>query len=123
MFAVLMNLVPLLTERGASPAIAGLAVLPGPVALLIAVAVLAGTTRGIATLLQATAVSDRWGTTAYGPLSGILAAPPIAGAIAPWAGAALASAFGGYLALFTILTAVAVLAALLATGSVPASAR
>ncbi|TDC72827.1 hypothetical protein [Actinomadura sp. 7K507] len=55
-------------------------------------AVLAGTTRGIATLLQATAVSERWGTTAYGALSGILAAPvTIAAATAPFA-----SILGGY---------------------------
>src|SRR5690606_40602675 len=41
---------------------AALAAIPGPVTLLIAVAFLAGTTRGIATLLQATAVSDRKST-------------------------------------------------------------
>ncbi|MEU4827114.1 hypothetical protein AB0H37_35040 [Actinomadura sp. NPDC023710] len=53
-----------------------LAVLPGPVPLLIAVAVLASTTRGLSTLLRATAVSDRRGTAAYGSLSGVLAARP-----------------------------------------------
>ncbi|MFD0904561.1 MFS transporter [Actinomadura sediminis] len=163
-YAVLMNLVPLLTERGASPAVAAwalglggvgqvagrlcygalarrtglrartagvlglsaattaaLAVLPGPVALLIAVAVLAGTARGVTTLLLATAVSDRWGTAAYGSLSGVLAAPvTVAGAVAPWAGAALAAVFGGQAALFAVLAAVAAAAALLAAGSVPA---
>ncbi|WP_315987198.1 MFS transporter [Actinomadura sp. HBU206391] len=103
---------------------ATLAVLPGPVTLLIAVAVLAGTTRGIATLLQATAISDRWGTTSYGALSGILAAPiTTAGALAPWAGAALAASLGGYPHLFTALTAAAALAAVLAVGSVPARRR
>ncbi|MEW2355690.1 MFS transporter [Spirillospora sp. NPDC029432] len=102
---------------------AALAAVPGPVALLVAVAVLAGTTRGIATLLQATAVTDRWGATAYGTLSGVLAAPiTIAGAIAPWAGAALAGGLGGYPALFAVLTVVAVLAAALATGSMPTAA-
>ncbi|GAA2625250.1 MFS transporter [Actinomadura fulvescens] len=164
MYAVLTNLIGLLTTRGASPTTAAwalglggigqvagrlgygllvrhtsvrtrtvwilalsaattgaLAALPGPVALLIAVAVLAGTTRGIATLLQATAVTDRWGTTSYATLSGVLAAPiTIAAAIAPWAGAALASTLGGYPALFTALTATAALSALLATGSTPA---
>ena len=42
---------------------------------LIAVAVLAGMVRGIVTLLQATAVTDRWGARDYGTLSGVLAAP------------------------------------------------
>jgi MFS family permease len=100
---------------------AALAVIPGPVALLIAVAFLAGTTRGIATLLQATAVSDRWGTTSYGALSGILAAPiTTATALAPFAGAALAAGLGGYPSMFLVLTAAAVVAALLAAGTAPA---
>ncbi|MFG2084803.1 MULTISPECIES: MFS transporter [unclassified Spirillospora] len=99
---------------------AALAVIPGPVALLIAVAFLAGTTRGIATLLQATAVSDRWGAASYGALSGILAAPvTIAAALAPFAGAALAAWLGGYPHMFLALTAAAVLAALLAAGTAP----
>lgn len=163
MYAVLTNLIPLLTSRGASSSIAAwalglggigqvagrlgygtltrrttvrtrtvlillcsaatttaLAALPGPVPALIAVAVLAGTTRGVATLLQATAVSDRWGTAAYGSLSGVLAAPvTIAGAIAPAAGAALATGLGGYPILFTALAAIATLAAVLAAASVP----
>ncbi|SNS76534.1 MFS transporter [Actinomadura mexicana] len=163
MYAVLTNLIPLLTSRGASSSIAAwalglggigqvagrlgygtltrvttvrartvlillcsaattiaLAGLPGPVPVLIAVAVLAGTTRGIATLLQATAVSDRWGTAAYGSLSGVMAAPvTTAGAIAPAAGAALAATFGGYPALFAALAGTAILAAVLAIGSVP----
>ncbi|GAA1194727.1 MFS transporter [Pseudonocardia alaniniphila] len=38
-----------------------LAVLPGPAALLIAAAMLVGAARGVFTLLQATAISDRWG--------------------------------------------------------------
>jgi MFS family permease len=99
---------------------AALAVLDGPIAVLAGVAVLAGATRGIATLLKATAVTDRWGPASYGALSGILAAPAtIAGAVAPWAGAALAAGLGGYPALFAVLTALAVLAAALAAGSMP----
>ncbi|MES9540776.1 MFS transporter [Actinomadura sp. NPDC000600] len=163
MYAVVTNLIPLLTSRGASSAVAAwalglggvgqvagrlgygaltrrtgvrsrtvcilagsavtiamLAALPGPVPLLVAVAVLVGAMRGIATLLQATAVSDRWGTAAYGSLSGILAAPvTIAGAIAPAAGAGLAAALGGYPAMFAALAAIAALAAAVASGSVP----
>ncbi|MEU5992155.1 MFS transporter [Spirillospora sp. NPDC047418] len=163
MYAVMTNLIPLLTSRGADSTTAawalglggvgqvagrlgygtlarrttvrartvwilslgavttaGLAVLPGPVALLTVIAVLAGAPRGITTLLQATAVTDRWGTAAYGSLSGILAAPvTIATALAPWAGAALATALGGYPNLFLLLTACATAAAIFATAPTP----
>ncbi|GIJ78718.1 Predicted arabinose efflux permease, MFS family [Micromonospora phaseoli] len=163
MFATMIGLVPLLTERGATATAAAwalglggvgqvvgrlgygilvratsvrtrtvwilgvaavttiaLAVVPGPVWLLVVIAVVAGTARGIATLLQATAISDRWGTTAYGTLSGILAAPvTAASALAPWAGAALAGPLGGYPQTFAALGVVAVLAIVLAAGSVP----
>jgi hypothetical protein len=88
------------------------------------VAILAGPTRGVTTLLQATAVTDRWGPAAYGTLSGLLTAPvTAAGAIAPAAGAALATALGGYPHLFAALTAVTAVAALLAVGSVPVARR
>ncbi|MCW0214509.1 MAG: MFS transporter [Pseudonocardia sp.] len=97
---------------------AALGLLPGPVGLLVAVAMLTGAARGIFTLLQATAVSERWGTEHYGRLGGILAAPAmVATAVSPWAGAALAGALGGYPALFLVLAAVALLAAALAAGS------
>ena len=98
-----------------------LAVLPGPAGLLIAAAMLAGAARGVFTLLQATAISDRWGATHYGRLNGILSAPAmLATALAPWAGAVLAALLGGYPAVFGVLAGVAALAALLAAGSVPA---
>jgi hypothetical protein len=48
---------------------------PGPAVLLIAVAMLAGAARDVFTLLQATAISDRWGSPHYGRLGGILTAP------------------------------------------------
>ncbi len=99
-----------------------LAAVPGPLPLLVAIAVLAGTVRGNLTLLQATAVTDRWGTAAYGRLSGLLGAPAtIAGALAPWAAAALAPPLGGYPQLFLLLAALSGLAALLA--ALPAGAR
>lgn len=48
-------------------------------------------------LLQATAVTDRWGATHCGTLSGLSApAATVAAAIAPWAGASLAQTLGGY---------------------------
>jgi MFS family permease len=98
-----------------------LAVLPGPTVLLVAAAMLAGAARGVGTLLQATAITDRWGAAHYGRLSGLLSAPVVlATALAPWAGAALAEAFGGYPPVFVVLALVAVVAAVLAVGSVPA---
>lgn len=162
MYAVVIALVPLLTERGASPTAAAwalglggagqtlgrtlyaglarrtgvttrtvaliaaggattaaLAVFPGPYPLLLLLAIAAGMVRGNLTLLQATAVTDRWGTTHYGRLSGILGAPvTIAGALAPFAGAALATEAGGYSHLFALLAGVSLLASAFAAGSV-----
>ncbi|MFE0733228.1 MFS transporter, partial [Streptomyces antibioticus] len=101
---------------------AAFAAVPGPYALLIAVSVVAGAVRGNLTLLQATAVTDRWGAAHYGRLSGLLAAPATtAAALAPFAGAALAVPLGGYGPLFAVLAAVSATAALIApwTPAVP----
>lgn len=101
-----------------------LAILSGPAVLLVVVAMLAGAARGVFTLLQATSISDRWGVAHYGRLSGLLSAPAIlAGALAPWAGAALAEALGGYPAVFLVLAVLAATAAGLAAGSVPNAPR
>ncbi|WP_399495314.1 MFS transporter [Streptomyces sp. P9(2023)] len=161
MYAVVMGLIPLLTERGAdattaawalglggagqsfgrtlysglaartsvtvrtvtlitlgAATTAALALIPGPMPLLVVLAVLAGVVRGNLTLLQATAVTDRWGTTDYGRLSAILGAPAhLAAALAPWAGAALAAPLGGYPHLFAALAAFSLVAALLAAAA------
>ncbi|MCW8379606.1 MFS transporter [Streptomyces justiciae] len=94
------------------------AIVSGPVPLLVGIAIGAGMVRGNLTLLQATAVTDRWGTTHYARLSGLLAAPAtIASALAPFAGAVLAGPLGGYPGLFAILALVSAVAALLALGS------
>ncbi|WSA74557.1 MFS transporter [Streptomyces sp. NBC_01799] len=99
-------------------ATAAFSAVPGPYALLVAMSVAAGIVRGNLTLLQATAVTDRWGTTHYGRLSGLLAAPATtAAALAPFAGTALAAALGGYPQLFATLAAVSGLAAVLALSS------
>lgn len=88
-----------------------IAVIPGPTWLLLAAAIAAGTVRGNLTLLQATAVTDRWGTTHYARLSALLSAPvTIAAAIAPWAGSALAQLLGNYRSVFVILAAISVMA-------------
>jgi MFS family permease len=160
-YAVIVNLVPLLTGRGMSateaawalglggagqvagrlcyPALAAhssvrgralavmaagavtigtLGVLPGPAALLIAASVLAGAVRGLFTLLEATAISDRWGPAGYASLNGVFTAPLTAAiAFAPTAGVALAGGLGGYPALFLALAGTSVISAALITGT------
>ncbi|MBT2468208.1 MFS transporter [Streptomyces sp. ISL-66] len=111
--SVTTRTVTLITLGGATTAT--LALIPGPMPLLVVLAVLAGVVRGNLTLLQATAVTDRWGTTHYGRLSGLLSAPAhIAAALAPWASAALAAPLGGYPHLFAALATLSVVAACLA---------
>ncbi|MFC8270365.1 MFS transporter [Streptomyces cinereoruber] len=98
------------------------AVVPGPYPVLIAVSVAAGAVRGNLTLLQATAVTDRWGTTHYGSLSGILSAPAMtASALAPFAAALLAPPLGGTPHLFTLLATLALAGAFVAVGTSPRS--
>ncbi|WP_405933510.1 MFS transporter [Streptomyces sp. NBC_00827] len=97
---------------------AALALVPGPYALLVTLSVAAGMVRGNITLLQATAITDRWGTTHYGRLSGLLAAPATgASALAPFAGAALSAPLGGYPRLFGLLAGLSMLASLIALGT------
>jgi MFS family permease len=102
-------------------AIAVLGMLPGPAWALILMAMVVGAVRGVSTLLQATAVSDRWGAEHYGMASGVLTAPVMtAMAIAPWAGAAVGSVIG-YPSLFILLAAIGALGALIARWSVPSN--
>jgi predicted MFS family arabinose efflux permease len=99
---------------------AALGILTGPTVLLLAVAMLAGAVRGITTLLQATAVTERWGTVGYGARSAVLAAPVmLAIAVAPWASVSLAHVFGGYPPLFGALAVVSVVGATLAVRTEP----
>lgn len=147
-FAVIVNLVPLLAERGIGLTTAGvvlglggvgqvlgrlgfgalnrrlpvrgttalvLAILAATTAMLgllhtlapiVAVALLAGAGRGLFTLIQATAITDRWGTGHYGQLTAALTAPiTIAIALAPWVGSQLAALLGSYSAAFLVLAA------------------
>jgi MFS family permease len=95
-----------------------LGLVPGPSWLLVVASMTAGAGRGIATLLQATAVTDRWGPRAYGRLSGVLGLPVLlAGALAPWAGALLAQTVGSYAAAFVLLAALAAAGAALVVAS------
>lgn len=93
-----------------------LGLLPGPAAALILVAVLAGAIRGAYTLLQATAVADRWGTRAFGRVNGVFNAPIAAViALAPGGGALLADLAGGYPSAYTLLALATLAAAALST--------
>ncbi|PFG68175.1 sugar phosphate permease [Propionibacteriaceae bacterium ES.041] len=100
-----------------------LAVVPGPVGLLVAASMTAGVGRGIATLLQATAITDRWGPRGYGHLSGVLGLPVLlTTALAPFAGAVLAEATGGYATAFVVLAALAAVGTVLMIASARTSA-
>lgn len=96
------------------------AFVPGPVALLIGIAILAGAARGVFTLLHATAITDRWGAAHYGRLSGLLSAPLIfTGALAPWVATALAGVLGGYPIVFGFLALLSGVAAVLSLAATP----
>jgi MFS family permease len=72
--------------------------------LACAVSFAAGVARGIFTLIQATAVSDRWGTRDFGVRSAVLTgAVMVAAAFAPWLGALMASLVGGYDGAFVVV--------------------
>ena len=97
-----------------------LGLLPGPAALLIAAAVLAGGIRGVFTLTEATLVADYWGSGRYAVVNGVFNAPlTAAGAVAPSVGAAIAAATGSYPALFAVLAGAAAAGAGLAAAAPP----
>jgi len=155
-YAAIINLVPLLEERGLSTQLAALALGLGGAGqvvgrlgyvwivrhtsvltrtatilfalaattallgvlttalLLVLGAIAAGMARGVFTLVQATAVTDRWGRRYYGHLTGLLSAPmTITMALAPFTGAALAELLGSYAAAFLVLGAVATVGGIL----------
>jgi hypothetical protein len=85
---------------------------------MVTLSVAAGMVRGNITLLQAAAITDRWGTTHYGRQSGLLAVPATAAsALAPLAGAALSAPLGRYPQLFGLLAGLSTLASLIALGT------
>jgi MFS family permease len=102
------------TLAAASGTTLALATVHDPVAVVCAVSFAAGIARGIFTLIQATAVSDRWGTHEYGARNGILSGGVLAAsAFAPWAGTLLASVFGSFAAAFVVLAVGCLLATFL----------
>ena len=93
---------------GAVICLALLAFVQGPTWLLVVASIAVGAVRGSLTLVQATAISARWGSSSYGSLNGIFAAPTTAvEAIAPVLGTLLAAALGGYPAMAIAMTVVA----------------
>ena len=96
----------------------GLALVPGPPWLLILIGILAGAVRGAHTLVQASAVADRWGTKNYGSINGVFAAPiTIVAALTPAVGSLVATGLGSYSLLALVMAAVALAAAGLARAS------
>ncbi len=91
-----------------------LALIPGPLVLLMAIAVISGAARGLFTLIKATVVSDHWGTERYAALNGVYTAPAgIAAALAPAFGAGVAAWTGSYDRLFLVLGLLALVGAVL----------
>lgn len=105
---------------GVAVSTAALALAPASTGLLIAIGMALGVARGVYTLVQATAVTDRWGPASYGTLNGILTAPAlVAGAAAPFVGAMLAELLGSYADAFLVLAGLAALATVLMAGATP----
>jgi hypothetical protein len=88
-------------------------VVSGPAVALVAIAVLLGVARGIFLLLQATAVSDRWGTADYGHLSGLCQPDDAHRRSGAVGGRRAGRPFGGHPAVFTGLAVLTVAAAVL----------
>ncbi|WP_280501198.1 MFS transporter [Nocardia farcinica] len=111
------RLIAVLAASAATTALHGLA---ATVTALIAISIGAGLVRGLTTLVQATAVTDRWGATHYGRLGGLLNAPiVIVMALAPFAGTALSAITGSYAHAYLVLAAIAAAAALLGAAGSP----
>jgi hypothetical protein len=92
-------------------ALALLALVPGPPWVLIAIGVAAGAVRGAHTLVQGSAVADRWGVRSYGAVNGVFAAPiTIVAAFSPSLGPLLALATGSYATMALIAAGAAVVA-------------
>lgn len=108
--------VPLTATAGlAAVLIALIALVPGPPWLLVLLGVGLGAVRGAQTLVQGSAVADRWGTSSYGAINGVFAAPITAVmAVGPALGPLLATATGSYAAMSLIAAALALLALALA---------
>lgn len=102
------------TIAGVVATTGALAVWQSPFALVCALTFASGTVRGVFTLIQATAVVDRWGVGDIGHRNGVLTgAITVVSAFAPWVGALLAAVLGSYDATFALLAGVAAASMLL----------
>lgn len=103
--------IPLAATAGLSVVfLALLALVPGPPWLLISIGIATGAVRGAQTLVQGSAVADRWGTRNYGAINGVFAAPiTLISAIGPAIGPLLAVATGSYSAMAVVAVALAAL--------------
>ncbi|WP_306231752.1 MFS transporter [Agrococcus beijingensis] len=108
--------VPLALTAGLSALALGLlALVPGPPWLLILIGIGAGAVRGAQTLVQGSAVADRWGTRNYGAINGAFAAPITAvTALGPALGPVLASATGSYATMGLVAAVLAIVGLMLA---------
>ena len=107
-----------LVLAAAAAATAALALVARPLALVLGLFWLTGSARGVFTLLQATAVSDRWGAQGFGRLNGILSAPTmLAAASAPWLVAVFADGLGSHSRVVLLLAGVAGVAAVAMVGT------
>jgi len=116
-----------LSQRTSAPARTSMVLTAGALAIVVlavtstlpaaalGAAALTGAVRGNFTLIQATAVSDRWGTRAFGTVNGIFLAPvTVATALAPVAGAMLTRWLGAPRSAFLLLAGLAAGGSLLA---------
>lgn len=113
------------TVGGVVATTGALAVWQSPWVLVCVLTFASGTVRGIFTLIQATAVVDRWGVGDIGHRNGILTgASTVVSAFAPWVGAVLAAVLGSYDATFAVLAGLAAASMLLLLGGrVPTAHR
>ena len=104
----------------AAVSIAAIATVGDNAVIVVTVAVIFGAARGIFTLLEATAISDRWGTRNFGTLYGLYSAPStIAMAATPWVGAIIATWLGGFHPLFYAMATVLLVAGIAAIATIP----
>lgn len=98
-----------------------LGLVPATAVALVTASLLVGVGRGAFTLVQATAVSDRWGVVGFGARNGLLTVPVLlATAAGPWVGSLLAELTGGPSGAFVTMAALAALAVALAPATRPA---
>ncbi|GAA1788354.1 MFS transporter [Agromyces lapidis] len=104
--------IPLAITSGlAALLLALMGLVPGPPWLLIVVGVITGAVRGAQTLVQGSAVADRWGVRNYGTINGVFAAPITAiTALGPALGPVIAIAVGGYSTMALVMAGLALIA-------------